>query len=98
MASDFEGFLRLACDEALAGQLRAEVAAAAGVGYGHFDLNAFEIELFHAEGRVTIVDVAALGYDDAELPLADFLAALPDVPPGPRMSRSPRRVIVPPPP
>ena len=86
------------CDDRLAGWLRAEVAAAGGAGYDRFEFNLFDVELFYAEGRVTIAEVASLGYDDVELTLAEFLAALPDVPPGPRMPGRPRRVIVPPPP
>ena len=53
MASALEGFLARECDEQLAGQLRAEVQAAAGAGYDHFEFNLFDLELFYAENRVT---------------------------------------------
>jgi len=96
--SALQGFLELDCDEQLAGWLRAEVEAAQGAGYDHFEFNLFDVELFYAENRVRIADATALGYDDAELTLSEFLAAIPDVPPGPRMPGRPRRVIVPPPP
>jgi hypothetical protein len=98
MPSALEGFLKLECDEQLAAWLRAEVEAAHGQGYDHFEFNLFEVELFFGEGRVTITEAAALGYEDAEVMLDDFLAAIPDVPPGARMPGRPRRVIVPPPP
>jgi hypothetical protein len=81
----------------LAGWLRAEVEAARGRGYDHFEFNLFDLELFFGEGRVTIREAAALGYEDAEVALHDFLAAIPDVPPESRMPGRPRRVIVPPP-
>lgn len=87
------------CDDTLAGWLRAEVVAAGGTGYDHFEFNLFDIELFYAEGRVVLTEAVALGFDDVEVPLAEFVAALPDVPPGPRMPGRPRRAIaVPPPP
>lgn len=98
MPSALDGFLTEECDERLAGQLRAEVEAAEGTGYDHFQFNLFDVELFYAENRVTIIEAVPLGYDDAELTLSEFLAAMPDVPPGPRMPRRPRRVITPPPP
>lgn len=98
MPSALQGFLKLECDEQLAGWLRAEVEAAQGAGYDHFEFNLFDVEMFYAENRVTITEAAALGYNDAELTLWEFLAAIPDVPPGPRMPGRPRRVIVPPPP
>jgi hypothetical protein len=66
--------------------------------YDRFEFNTFDVELFYAENRVAIKEAAALGYDDVELTLSEFLAAQPDVPPGPRMYGRPRRVIVPPPP
>jgi hypothetical protein len=47
---------------------------------------------------VKVTEAAALGYDDVELTIEEFLSALPDVPPGPRMHGRPRRVIVLPPP
>jgi hypothetical protein len=98
MRSALDGFLKLECDEQLAGLLRAEVDAAHGQGYDHFEFNLFDVELFFGEGRVTIREAAALRYEDAEVTLHDFLAAIPDVPPGSRMPSRPRRVIVPPPP
>jgi hypothetical protein len=98
VASALEGFLKLECDGELAGWLRAEVAAAAGSGYDHFEFNLFDVELFYAEDRVTVVEAVPLGYDDAQVSLAEFLAAIPDVPPGPRMPGRPRRIIAPPPP
>lgn len=98
MPSALEGFLRLECDEQIAGWLRAEVVAAQGAGYDHFEFNLFDVELFYSENRVTIAEAAALGYEDAELSLADFLGAIPKVPPGPRMPGRPRRAIPLPPP
>jgi hypothetical protein len=98
MPSALEGFLNLECDEQVAGWLRAEVEAAEGAGYDHFEFNLFDVEMFFAENRVRIADATALGYDEAELTLAEFLAAIPDVPPGPRMPGRPRRVISLPPP
>jgi hypothetical protein len=98
MPSALEGFLAFDCDELVAGWLRAEIEAAQGTGYDMFEFNMFDVELFYAENRVTIVDVTALGYKDAQVTLAEFLAAIPDVPPGPRMPRPERRVIIPPPP
>jgi hypothetical protein len=92
------GFLALECDDQLAGWLRAEVNAAQGAGYDHFEFNLFDVELFYGENRVTIREAAELGYEDSELPLTEFLAAIPDVPPGPRMPGRPRRAIIPPPP
>lgn len=64
----------------------------------HFEFNLFDIELFFGEDRITIKEAAALGYEDAQVTLHDFLAAIPDVSPGWRMPGRPRRVIVPPPP
>ncbi len=98
VASALDGFLELECDDDLAGKLRAEVAAAGGTGYDHFEFNVFDIELFYAEGRVALAEAVPLGYDSVELPLSEFLAAIPDVPVGPRMPRRPRRVIITPPP
>lgn len=98
MPSALEGFLKLECDDQLAGRLRAEVEAAQGAGYDHFEFNLFDVELFYAENRVTIVEVAALGFEVAELTLSEFLTAIPDVPPGPRMTGRPRQAIVLPPP
>jgi hypothetical protein len=95
MASALEGFLRLECDEQLAGWLRAEVDAAQGVGEDKFDL--FDVELVYQENRVTIAEAAALGYDNAQLTLAEFLVAIPDVPPRPRMPGRPKRVFKMPP-
>jgi hypothetical protein len=97
MPSALEGFLQLECDEQMAGWLRAEVEAAGGAGYDHFEFNLFDVELFYADGRVAIVEAADLGYADAQLTLSEFLAAIPDVPPGPRMAGRPRRVIPMPP-
>jgi hypothetical protein len=97
MTSALEGFLE-ECDEELAGRLRAEVAAAQGVGYDHFEFDLFDVELFYAENRVTIADAVRQGYTKAELTLSEFLAAIPDVPPGARMPGRPRRLIIPPPP
>jgi hypothetical protein len=98
VASALEGFLAYDCDDDLAARLRREIEEANGVGYDCFEFNAFDVELFYGENRVKITEAAALGYDDAELTVEEFLSALPDVPPGPRMYGRPRRVIVPPPP
>lgn len=98
MPSALEGFLKLECDDRLAGWLRAEAEAAQAVGNDHFEFDLFDVELFYAENRVTIVEAAALGYEDAELTLAEFLTAIPDVPPGPRMPGRPRQAIILPPP
>lgn len=97
VASALDGFLNLECDDELAGELRAEVAAAGGTGYDHFEFNMFDVELFYAEGRVAVAEAVPLGYDPVELPLSEFLAAIPDVPVGPQMPRRPRRVIIRPP-
>jgi hypothetical protein len=97
MTSALEGFLSLECDARLAGWLRAEVEAAEGAGYDEFGFNLFEVELFYAEKRVKIVEVVPLGFEDAELTLEEFLLAIPDVPPGPRMPGRPRRVFEMPP-
>jgi len=56
------------------------------------------MELFYGENRVKITEAAALGYDDVELTVGRVPAALPNVPPGPRMHGRPQCVIVPPPP
>jgi hypothetical protein len=93
MPSALEGFLKLESDDEMAGWLRAEVEAAEGAGYDRFEFNMFDVELFYAERRVTIAEAVPLGYSDAELTLAEFLAAIPDVPPGPRMPGRPRRAI-----
>lgn len=93
-----EGFLAYDCDDDVAGRLRRETEEAKSVGYDCFEFNIFELELFYGENREKITEAAALGYDDAELTVEEFLSALPDVPPGPRMYGRPRRVIVPPPP
>ena len=98
MPTALDGFLKLECDEQMAGWLRAEAEASEGVGYDHFEFNLFDVELFYAEDRVRIAETAELGYSDAELTLSDFLAAIPDVPPGPRMPGRPRRAIPMPPP
>jgi len=97
MASALEGFLKLECDDLIAGCLRGAVAESRGAGYDEFGFNLFDVDLFHAENRVTIREVAALGYDDAELPLTEFVELLPDVPPTapPRDKREP--IILPPP-
>jgi hypothetical protein len=97
MPSALDGFLTDECDEHLAGQLRAEVEAAHGSGYDHFQFNLFAVEFFYAEGRVRIVEAVPLGFDDSEVTLAEFLAAIADVPSGPRMPGRPRRAITPPP-
>lgn len=97
MPSALDGFLD-ECDQDLAGRLRAEVAAAGGAGYDHFEFDLFDLELFYAENRVTIAEAVPLGFDKAELSLEKFLSVIPDVPAGPRMPDRPRRVIVPPPP
>jgi hypothetical protein len=100
MPSALEGFLAFDCDDDLASRLRTEVALAQGAGYDLFEFNTFDVELFHAENRVLIREAAELGCSDVELTVADFLAALPDVPSGPRMygRERPCRVIIPPPP
>jgi hypothetical protein len=99
MPSALEGFLKLECDEQLAGWLRAQVEAAHGRGYDRFEFNLFDVELFYGEGRVTIREAWTLGrYEDAAVTLHKFLTAIPNVPPGARMPGRPRRVIVPPPP
>jgi len=95
MASALAGFVARECDDQMAGWLRAEVAAAAGVGYDRFEFNLFDVELFYSEGRATISEAVDLGYEDTALELSEFMAALPDVPPGPRMPGRPRRVIAP---
>jgi hypothetical protein len=93
-----EGFLSYDCDEDLAARLRREVEEAQGAGYDLFEFNTFDVEIFYGEDRVHVREATPLGFDDEELTVAEFLAALPDVPPGPRMHGRPRRVIVPPPP
>lgn len=95
MASALEGFLRVECDDTIAGWLHHSVAEAAGRGYDSFELDLFDVELFHAEDRVTIREVAELGYADAELAISEFVARLPSVPPSPP-PREERRVIIPP--
>lgn len=98
MPSALHGFLKLECDDQLAGWLRAEVAAAHGTGYDHFEFNLFDLELFYGDSRVFIREAAELGYEDAEVPLPDFLAAIPDVLADARMPGRRRQVIIPPPP
>ena len=98
MSSALEGFLAEECDDELASRLRTEMALAGGTGYDLFEFNMFDVELFYAEDRVLIREAVELGYENVELSLAEFLAAIPGVPPGPRMREKPRRVIVPPPP
>jgi hypothetical protein len=93
VASALEGFLNEECDDELAGNLRAEVEAAQGTGYDHFEFNLFDLELIYGEGRAKIVEAVPLGYEDADLTLTEFLAALPDVPRGARMPR-PRKAQV----
>ena len=78
MTSALEGFLKLECDETIAGWLRWAIAEAKGRGYDQFDLSRFNVDLFHAEDRVTIEEVAAPGYDDAELRLTEFVTLLPE--------------------
>jgi hypothetical protein len=94
VASALQGFLIEECDDELAGHLRAEVEAAQGKGYDHFEFNLFDLELFYAENRVKVVEAVPLGYEDSDVTLSEFLAALPDVPPGPRMPGRPRRAPV----
>jgi hypothetical protein len=96
--SALEGFIEHECDDQLAGRLRAEIAAAQGWGYDRLEFNLFDVELFYADNRVTITEAVPLGYDDAEVTVAEFLAAIPDVPPTQRMPRPSRRAIIPPPP
>jgi hypothetical protein len=98
MANAMDGFLAYDCDDDLAARLRREVQEANGAGYDCFEFNTFEVELFYGENRVKVTEAAALGYDDVELTIEEFLSALPDVPPGPRMHGRPGRVIVLPPP
>jgi hypothetical protein len=98
VASAIEGFLAYDCDDDLAARLRREIEDAKGAGYDRFEFNTFDVELFYGVNRVKITEAAALGYDDVELTVEEFLLALPDVPPGPRMYGRPRRVIAPPPP
>jgi hypothetical protein len=93
-----EGFLADECDELLASQFRAEVDAAGGAGWDRFELDLFDVEIFDAENRVRIAEVVPLGYADSELTITEFLAAMPDVPPGQRMRGRPRRPITLPPP
>lgn len=93
-----DGFLSHDCDDDVAARLRREVHEANGAGYDCLEFNTFDIELFYGENRVRVSEAAALGYDDVELTIDEFLSALPDVPPGSRMHSRPRRVIVPPPP
>jgi hypothetical protein len=47
--------------------------------------NLFDVKLFSGEGRVTIKEAAGPGYDNAELPLSEFLAAIFRRPSGARM-------------
>lgn len=54
----------------------------------------FDVELFYAEKRVKIAEAVPLGYESAEVTLSEFLAAVPDVPPGSRMPGRPRRAII----
>jgi hypothetical protein len=62
MPTALDGFLAEECDAQLAGRLRAEVEAAQGQGYDHFELNLFDVELYYAENRVTIAEAVPLGY------------------------------------
>lgn len=96
VTSALNGFLEGECDADLAAHLRAEVLAANGHGYDHFEFNLFDVDLYYAENRVTVAQAVSLGYDDVELTLDEFLKLIPDVPPGSRMPGRPRRVIVPP--
>lgn len=98
MATALEGFLKHECNDSLAAKLRAEIEAASGAGYDHFDFDLFDVEFFYGENRVTIRDVVLDQYSDVEMPLADFVAALPDVPPGERMPGRPRHATPMPPP
>jgi hypothetical protein len=98
MPTALDGFLAEECDAQLAGRLRAEVEAAQGQGYDHVELNLFDVELYYAENRVTIAEAVPLGYTPVDLTLAEFLAAIPDVPTGPRMPSRPRQAIPMPPP
>ena len=81
MSSALDGFLKLECDERMAGSLRAEVEAAGGQGYDHFEFDLFDVELFYGENRVTVREASPLGYSDAEVTFEEFLAAIPDVTP-----------------
>lgn len=98
VARAMEGFLDYDCDEDLAARLRREVEEAQGKGYDHFEFNTFDVELFYGEDRVQVREAVPLGFDDEDVTIAEFLAALPEVAPGARMHGRPRRVIVPPPP
>jgi hypothetical protein len=98
VASALEGFLAYDRDDDLAARLRREIEEAKGAGYDCFEFNTFDVEMFYGENRVKITEAVALGYAEVELTVEEFLSALPDVPPGPRMYGRPRRVIVPPPP
>lgn len=60
MVSALDGFLEEECDAALAGHLRAEVAATDGHGYDHFEFNLIDLDLYYAEGRVSIVQAVSL--------------------------------------
>lgn len=97
MASALEGFLKLECDGLIAGWLRGAVAETEGSGYDEFRFNLFDLDLFHTENRVRIREAAALGYEDAELPLTEFIDLLPDVPPT-APPRDERQMIILPPP
>src|SRR5215217_7303311 len=101
MPSALIGFVAFDCDDDVAARLRTEIAVAQGAGYDLFEFNTFDVELFYGQDRVRIAEAAALGYDDIELTMSEFVAALPDVPPGPRVHgrpRDPEDVIIPPPP
>lgn len=91
-----EGFLREECDDDLAARLRGAIAMLPERGYDYLDTDLFRIELFAAEGKVTIAQVADLGYDDAALSLTEFLHVLPEVPSSPPASRRPAIVLPPP--
>ena len=97
MANAVEGFLAHDCDDDLASRLRREVHEAKGAGYDRFEFNTFDVELFYGENRAKVTEAAALGYEDVELSLDEFVSALPGVPPGRRMHGRPRRAIVLPP-
>jgi hypothetical protein len=89
-----DGFLSFDCDDDLAGRIRTEIALDRGSGHNLFELNTFDVEFFYAENRVVVGETASFCYETSTHSVADFLAALPDVPAGPGMYGRPRRVIV----
>jgi hypothetical protein len=83
---ELEAASQAGCDEQLAGSLRAELAQ--GTGYDHFEFNLFDLEPFYGESRLAIREAEALGYEDAEVTLHGFLAAIPEVPPAREIASS----------